>query len=149
MKTWGWGSIAMGALSSRAVSQILLVIWLFVSMASMALAQSSPPPSRQWSEPERWAWEEIQAGRIADFGGRYGIELDPKSPDGWDDGRKLSSGFLKEILFREPYRSAIPIEGVRIGGAWFPDGRLGARAPGPSVVAQEMPLRRSGFLARS
>ena len=75
-----------------------------------------------WSEPERWAWEEIRAGRIADFNEREGKldPLDPRKPDGWGDKRKLSPDFLKEILFREPYRSVIPIEGVRIIGAWFP-----------------------------
>ena len=78
-------------------------------------------PEEQWSDPEQWAWQEISAGRVADFNLRDGHELDPKIPDGWNEGRKLRSKFLKEMLFREPYRSAIPVEGVRIIGAWFPD----------------------------
>ena len=97
------------------VGQLMLVTWL---VASAAAAQDAPPPRSGWSEPERWAWEEIRAGRIADFDARDG-KLDPRQPDGWSDRRKLSPDFLKEVLFREPYASAVPIEGVRIVGAWL------------------------------
>jgi uncharacterized protein YjbI with pentapeptide repeats len=115
----------MGQMSLRSpttVCQSLIVfifIWLFASVAS---AQDFPPGTG-WSDPERWTWEEIHAGRIVDFNVReQNFEpLDPRKPDGWGDRRKLSSGFLKEILFREPYRSAIPVEGVRIVGAWLPE----------------------------
>jgi hypothetical protein len=95
----------------------MLATWL---VASGAAAQDAPPPGSGWSEPERWAWEEIRAGRIADFDAREG-KLDPRRPAGWSDTRKLSPDFLKAILFREPYMSALPIEGVRIVGAWFPE----------------------------
>jgi hypothetical protein len=78
-------------------------------------------PKEQWSEGERWAWQEISAGRIVDFNQRDGNELDPKVPNDWNEGRKLRSDFLKEILFHEPYRRAILVEGVRITAAWFPD----------------------------
>src|SRR4029453_2815681 len=100
---------------SQTANVLFLVIWL---AASGLPAQDIPPPGPGWSEPEQWAWEEIRAGRIADFNAREG-ELDPRKPDGWDGKRKLSPEFLKELLFRDPYRSAIPIEGVRIIGAWF------------------------------
>jgi hypothetical protein len=94
-------------------------------MAPAAVAQV-PPPKEGWSKPERWVWGRISAGQIANFNALDGEEpggeeLDPKTPDGWDEGRKLSPGFLKEILLREPYRSAIPVEGVRIIGGWFPE----------------------------
>jgi hypothetical protein len=94
---------------------LFLAVWL---ASSASAAQDVPLPGTGWSEPERWAWEEIRAGRIADFDTRDG-RLDPRQPDGWGDQRKLSPDFLKEILFREPYMSALPIEGVRIVGAWF------------------------------
>jgi hypothetical protein len=107
---------------SRAAGQLLLAILLVASAVSLASAQSIAPPSEGWSEPERWAWEQIRAGRIADFNAREGEEaLDPRKPGDWDEGRRLSAGFLKEILFREPFREAIPVEGVRIVGAWFPE----------------------------
>ena len=72
----------------------------------------------RWSKPERWAWEQIRAGQIPNFN-KDKDELDPRKPDGWNDERKLSPEFLKDILLREAYRSAIPITGVRIIGAWF------------------------------
>ena len=55
----------------------------------------------EWSDAEQWAWEEIRAGRIADFHKRYDQELDPKKPDGWDssqEDRLLSNAFLVTIL---------------------------------------------------
>ncbi len=78
-------------------------------------------PEEQWSEAEQWAWQKIRTGGIADFNERDGKELDPKVPGEWNAGRRLGSDFLKEILFLGPYRSAIPVEGVRIAGAWFAD----------------------------
>jgi hypothetical protein len=82
-------------------------------------------PEEQWPTPvEQWAWEEIRAGHIADFNVRDGREhdpLDPGQPDGWDDKRQLSPGFLRKILFENSYREEVPSEGVRIAGAWFPE----------------------------
>jgi hypothetical protein len=56
----------------------------------------------RWSEPERWAWEKIRARQIADFNKDQG-ELDPRTLDGWNDKRKLSPEFLKDILLQECY----------------------------------------------
>ncbi len=78
------------------------------------------PPPDDWSAAETWAWDEIRAGRSADFDERFG-ELDPKTPQGWDDTRKLGQAFLETILLEDPYRSAIPRQGVRIVGAWLPE----------------------------
>jgi hypothetical protein len=111
-------NIATRASLSRTACLLFLTVWLF---ALASAAQDIPPSGSGWSETERWAWEEIRAGRIADFNTRHG-KLDPSKSEGWadwDDLRKLSPDFLKEILFREPYMSALPIEGVRIVGAWF------------------------------
>ena len=84
---------------------------------------ASPPNGFEWTGPEAWAWQEIRSGRPADFNKCLGEELDPKNPahdDQWADGRRtLSSRFLKTILIKEPFRSAIPHRGVRIIGAYF------------------------------
>ncbi len=82
-------------------------------------------PDKSWSEPERWAWAEIRAGKIADFHARHSElnpkepKLDPKEPGGWDQTRKLSQAFLETILVDEPFKGAVPRQGVRIVGAWF------------------------------
>ena len=70
---------------------------------------------------EDWTWEQISSGRIADFHARCG-RLDPSSPQGWDDDRRVSTAFLRKIFYAKPFRDEIPPEGVRLIGAWFPDG---------------------------
>jgi uncharacterized protein YjbI with pentapeptide repeats len=105
------------AILSQTAGLTFLIAWL---AATASAAQDIPPRGQGWSEAEQWAWDEIRAGRIADFNTLDG-NLDPRKPDGWDNKRKVSPTFLKEILFREPYRSGIPVEGVRIIGAWFPE----------------------------
>src|SRR5215510_15770157 len=87
-----------------------------------AEAWSSLISEKQWSEPEKWVWQEILAGRIADFNARVGSQdtpLKPTTSQGWGEERQLRSDFLKQILLRQPYISEIPAEGVRIDGAGF------------------------------
>ena len=81
-------------------------------------------PLPKWTEPEKWAWTQICEGKEANFNERLKEKLDPRNPahDGeWSDERKLSSIFLETILLHEPFRSAIPRQGVRIIGAYFPN----------------------------
>lgn len=80
------------------------------------------PNGERSTEAERWAWEEISEGRIADFNKRYENYLDPKNSDGWDNSkndRRLSAAFLVTILTDDAFRSATPHQGVRIIGARF------------------------------
>ncbi|MGA2223469.1 MAG: hypothetical protein ABSH41_03385 [Syntrophobacteraceae bacterium] len=70
-----------------------------------------------WSEPEKWVWKQVCEGKIADFNQRYKKELDPRTPDGWSKYREISPSFLETILLHEPYRGALPHQGVRIVGA--------------------------------
>ncbi len=81
-----------------------------------------PHIPEEWSDAERWAWEEIQAGRIVDFHERYARKLDPEKSDGWDNKRqdhRLSQAFLVAILTDERYRNITLFSGVRINGAYF------------------------------
>lgn len=88
------------------------------------------PPQLEWTESEKWAWQEICEGRVANFNLRRTLQLgefeilDPRKPADdhkWSDDRKLNSDFLETILLHEPFRSAIPRQGIRIIGAYFPD----------------------------
>ncbi|MCH7539677.1 MAG: hypothetical protein IH999_04665 [Proteobacteria bacterium] len=113
-----------------------------------ALAEQARPgekcqvdPLPEWSEPEHWAWSEICEGREADFNQLYGVWLDPKEADGWNDDRKLSQAFLETILLHKPFRGALTRKGVRIIGAWF-------RQPvdlGHGILDRELWLDKSRF----
>jgi uncharacterized protein YjbI with pentapeptide repeats len=79
-------------------------------------------PRPNWSETEDWVWERVCSGEIADLNEYFdpgSPPLDPRSPEGWSDQRKLSSAFLETILMHDPWRNTIPHHGVRIAGAWF------------------------------
>ncbi|MEX0288114.1 MAG: hypothetical protein AB3N14_03315 [Flavobacteriaceae bacterium] len=74
-----------------------------------------------WSEAEKWAWEEIIAGRKANFNKKYKT-LDPKKEEGWDsttNDRTISAKFLSEILTDQQLSAKAYKKGVRIIGAYF------------------------------
>ena len=88
---------------------------------AQACGQVVPVPET-WSPSERWAWYQICQGRPADFDAAFGTKEDSgRHTDErfLDARRKLTAGFLRTLLAREPYRSAVPPEGVRISGAIF------------------------------
>jgi len=78
-------------------------------------------PQENWTIQEKWVWRQVCEGRIADFNETkdYGGKLDPGKPKEWPKERMLRPAFLETIIFHEPYRSAVPREGVFIVGAWF------------------------------
>ena len=115
-----------------------------VGMAFLLVANSSPLAARpheeprparpgqecgvaqepSWSKPETWAWEQICEGRPVDFARFDDLPFDPKTEsveDGSVGRRTLRSAFLETVLLHEPFRSAIPRQGVHIEGAYFPD----------------------------
>ena len=107
---------------------LVITLWVLVSMqvsASPAIPGEKCPVEAHssWSEAETWSWVEICEGRIADFFGLYGTPL--KLEDSWDDNSKdrhLSQRFIETMLLHEPWRNAIPRQGVRFVGAIFPEG---------------------------
>jgi hypothetical protein len=78
-------------------------------------------PRKTWTPQEKWVWEQICRGKIADFNKAkgYGGKLDPKKDKEWPKNRILRPAFLETILLHEPYRGALTHHGVRIFGAWF------------------------------
>ena len=81
-------------------------------------------PLLEWTEPEKWVWEKICEGKVANFNKRP--DAPPFNPREQKDSENLSdrilrSGFLETILLHESFRSAIPRQGVHIIGAYFPE----------------------------
>jgi uncharacterized protein YjbI with pentapeptide repeats len=77
------------------------------------------PPHESWSHLERWVWQEVCCGRIGDINRKLGWCPLPKDPDGWGPERRLSARFLETLLLHDPWRGAIPRQGVSIVGALF------------------------------
>jgi hypothetical protein len=87
-----------------------------------ALAQQAVcpvPPKADWSDAEKWAWDQICRGEVADFGARD-RDLDVQSVAGWDATRLISPRFVTDVL-EEPYASVISRGGLRLANAFAPD----------------------------
>jgi hypothetical protein len=79
---------------------------------------------QDWNDAEKWVWDHIRVGEIADFNASPRSRLDPKKSNGWSVDRQLRSAFLRQIFCDKKLFEKIPPEGARIIGAWFPDGLL-------------------------
>ena len=81
--------------------------------------QCSVPADPKWTMAEKFVWQYVCIGEIANFneGQKWGGDLDPKK--GLPESRILSSTFLETILFADNYRHALTPRGVRIIGARF------------------------------
>jgi hypothetical protein len=82
---------------------------------------SAVPAVEDWTPQEKFVWQRVTGGKIADFNTTdgYGGDLDPKKPEGWPENRVLRSAFLETILLKEPYRRNLTRRGVVIFGARF------------------------------
>jgi uncharacterized protein YjbI with pentapeptide repeats len=82
------------------------------------------PPDTQsypanWTEAERWVWDQARQGKVADFNALRDQHLDPRQAAGWSADRRLRSSFLETVLLEEPYCQALPRQRLNIRGAWF------------------------------
>ena len=75
-------------------------------------------PLEDWTSPEKWVWQQVCEGKIADFNKIHDY-LDPAKTDGWSNERLISPEYLETILLHEPFQSSLHRQGVRISGAWF------------------------------
>ena len=105
---------------------VLTVFTLALCISIVAQGQVALPGGdcrvevhQSWSDVEKWVWDRLCVGEIADLGERDNRSLDPHSNEGWDDERRLSPRFLETILLHERWASAVPRQGVRIKGALF------------------------------
>jgi hypothetical protein len=82
---------------------------------------SAVAAAEDWTPQEKFVWERVAAGEIADFNSAagYGGNLDPRTPEAWPDNRVLRSAFLETILLKDPYRGSLKRRGVTIAGARF------------------------------
>jgi len=82
-------------------------------------SEATPIVPTDWTEPERWVWSQITAGKSADLKELFpdSITLDPFSETEWSEDRLLSSEFLHFILTEHDFVRATPNAGVRIVGA--------------------------------
>jgi len=85
--------------------------------------QCSVPDNPDWTDQEKFVWQRVCAGKIADFndGPSSGGDLGPKWPEEIPDKRILTSAFLETILLDKKYRKALTRLGVQIIGARFAD----------------------------
>jgi hypothetical protein len=111
--------------SNHLCAVVLTAALLICAKASLAITPLpgtrcntlSPAESTPWTDQERWVWQQICEGRVADLQSKYGDTV----AGGSRDQRVLTPLFLNTILLFEPYRSAIPRQGVQIRGAHFRD----------------------------
>ena len=78
-------------------------------------------PRETWSKQEKWIWNQVCQGKIADFNKikEYGGLLNPKYNKEWPENRTIRPEFIETILLHEPYRGSLTHHGVRIVGAQF------------------------------
>jgi hypothetical protein len=125
----GWGDRT----TARAVLRSSRLRWWAVTLAVAAAAvvmlaaapataqdRCSVPAASSWTRTETTVWQQLCVGEWADLN-RPGERLDPNKPDGWNDRRVVSSAFIEQLLI-PPYATAIDRHGIRLRGAWFPDG---------------------------
>ena len=93
-----------------------LLALLILFQVSFALAQGETQTA------EDWAWDQIRAGKVADFNARCG-QLDPKESEGWtNDCRNISNSFIQTVLTDPSRQAMVPHHRVSIRGAHVTDG---------------------------
>ena len=80
---------------------------------------TKPKIPEEWTDTERWIWEQACAGELADLNEEYDSAPDPSKEEEWTDDRIVTPKFLETILLDKDYSKQVPRKGVRIIGAWF------------------------------
>ncbi len=72
-----------------------------------------------WTSIEQGAWARLCAGETANLADLDHPSLTKSAGSLPPESHKLSKQFIETILLKEPYKSALPRQGVRISGATF------------------------------
>jgi len=110
------------------------------TLASTLLSEKcNVDPLPSWTSQEKWVWQKICSGDIADFNKAegYGGRLDPFRDKNWPKNRILTQTFFETILLHKLYSQALPRQGINIVGVWFdkPIDLSGASLEHPLVLA--------------
>jgi hypothetical protein len=83
-------------LMKRLMVLVVVVLLLTPSTVSAAIKEL---PSSDWTPQEKWVWDQVSQGEIADFNKAdgYGGKLDPKKIECWQENRILRPEFLETI----------------------------------------------------
>ena len=120
MRWTNWGDAAR--IAGRAVFGILVLSVVATHPASAQDPDCPVPPQSDWTEGEKFTWNELCLGYTVDLAGAY---KDPLPATGdvekWNPGRTLRAAFLRRIMTDRAYVDALPFSGIRISGASIPD----------------------------
>ena len=70
---------------------MILVVAVFLLTPSTVLAGIKYLPPSVWTPQEKWVWEQVSQGEIADFNKAegYGGKLSPRKSESWKENRIL------------------------------------------------------------
>ena len=130
-------SFASNAFSLRRAKSRAVILGVFAALGFAVNVDTSGAPSSisnspdtkcgalrvpdSWSEAEQWTWNHICAGLVADLSEFAGAHPPTTGRVVVTGPVLLSKQFIETILLREPFRSLIPRQGVRIAHATFSD----------------------------
>jgi hypothetical protein len=114
-------------------------------MTTFSASQKQTPPKKEWTEPEKWVWEQLCKGESADFNKKFDKELNPRSETGWNEERLISPHFLETILFEDLYYNKLHRHGVLISGAWVKE-KLDLSNARINIEFQLMKSRVEGYV---
>ncbi len=114
------------------IAWMMSILVMFLPALGNAKANSSSLPGQTcqakpvgaWSIQEKWVWQKVCVGEIADLKQFIIEEFGKKvsEPKKKESLKVLSPIFLETILLHNPYRKAVTRQGIRIIGAKFTKG---------------------------
>src|SRR5262249_39027853 len=103
----------MFKLKHRAIASIGVLLSLGVVQCLAQVPSKTFAANPGKTDTERWVWNEILNGRIADLNQHCGIKLDSRlSNDDWGNTcRQISAKFVLRALSQKPWHDVLPQQG--------------------------------------